>query len=379
MFRTRPPFATSLFWGSNKGIYNVGGRLTLDDVAGQFWNEFTNIPYCLDVPRFRNIHLWLYAFPDLVANPEYLKYSRDNLNVFTFGRIDNARLYDVFALGARAMFRLVQNTGTYAGTVSRLKGYSVETDASTMFIDQDVACNGTDMELFGSSHTTETTLGTPPALRSMIEAKGSNSTFILNGFRASALRKSIIEGGTNTVIATNFTCDSYNTSVGGYTGFISTGGPVGIQLYGRNAIGISNGGALSSGNVTFAPQSPALVQYGTDIAALQSAVLTRPYVTAESLGSSGYRTWSDGFKEAWGVTGAPTSGHITVTYPVTIGSSPVPTVVANAVGITAGSSLVGSHVSAFSSTGFTAEVREWNGSGWSPSAAFGIAWRVQGN
>lgn len=109
---------------ATKGVYvgNGGyGRLEMNRLRGQAFQEFLRVGMSADVVRGHNIHAW----PFWSTNADVVAYMMANLDALYLERVDNAMFSNIFTIFARAGIRFAENA---SGRASKMRAANCDFD-----------------------------------------------------------------------------------------------------------------------------------------------------------------------------------------------------------------------------------------------------------
>jgi hypothetical protein len=226
-----------LFWGTAKGIIlNSGGRLTLDNVKGQFFNNGLTVVVATDSVNVRHIHMW----PFWSQNANVESYMKANFVASEYRRCDGLQVSDFFAIWHVKCIRFVHDA---AGDTTNAQFTNIYSDDGGLGVITESGTNGVTAKFTNFNHqgTVANSCGA--------QANGTNAILDFIGFTSTASLISAIrnEDGTGNrirVVAPYFT--AWNGSGGAFTGMSCAGSGNELEIIGKAAIGTAASGATAA-------------------------------------------------------------------------------------------------------------------------------------
>lgn len=246
------------------------GRVTIDNVRGQFLFIGINIVKALDTVRINNFHNW----PFWQNNSNVTAYTQANAIAISLNRCDNPLLSNVFSIYTNITLGFYQNA---AGKTSKLHGVNLDFDISNYAIYVDAAVDG------ATAQFSNLTSYGPPANSSNynIRLLGTNCLFDFSNLEGQNLSRGLINvgGTTNTVTMANVRVDSWNTL--GTTNAI-------VTIAATNKVRIANEMVITGSGTQFSAAGELRYQYtrlgsGVITAAATSVTVTHGLPTTPAL------------------------------------------------------------------------------------------------
>jgi hypothetical protein len=242
-----------------KGInHNDGdaGRVTIDNVRGQFLFIGININKALDTVRINNFHNW----PFWQNDSNVTAYTQSNAIAISLNRCDNPMLSNVFSIYTNITLGFYQNA---SGHTSKLHGVNLDFDISNYAIFVDSTVDG------ATAQFSNLTSYGPPANSSNynIRMLGANCLFDFSNLEGQNLSRGLINvGGTgNTVTMGNVRVNSWDTL---------TGSNALVTVGTGNKVHIANPMAIVGSGTQFNATGELFYQYTTIGAGIITAAAT---------------------------------------------------------------------------------------------------------
>lgn len=171
----------------NRGIFcNNSGRLNVERLRGQCFTTGIEIDRALDIPRVNYLHFW----PFLSSDVNIMNYQIQNLDVLLLRRVDGIFMDDIFALGARSVFRFAAGASGVTTKFYLGSGY-------TDFAKYSVWIEGNDVSGQIANLTTQGELtvpaGAPIPGGTGIRVDGSNARVQIANLRVDAVETNAIQ------------------------------------------------------------------------------------------------------------------------------------------------------------------------------------------
>jgi hypothetical protein len=189
----------------NKGInHNNGnaGRVTIDNVRGQFMTIGININKALDTVRINNFHNW----PFWQNNSNVTAYTQQNCTAIALNRCDNPLLSNIFSIFTNVTLGLYQNSD---GKTSKIHAVNMDCDITNYVIYVDSSVNTATGQF-----SNITTYGPPPSTGNYgIRLLGTNCRFDFSNLEGQNLSRGLvsIENTGNIVTMSNVRVDGWDT------------------------------------------------------------------------------------------------------------------------------------------------------------------------
>lgn len=230
-----------------RGISHVngnGGRVTINNVRGQWFNVGINIDKALDTVRMNNVHMWPFWSND--AN--VTNYQQANTTFIALNRTDNPMLSNLFSIYSKINLGIYQNVD---GTVSKLRVDGMDADFSQYPIYIDATVNSAtaqfvNLTTYGPSAATANNYG--------VRIMGSYCRFEFVNFEGSNLSRGLlkVDGTGNTVRASGIRVNTWDR--------LTVGAPV-IDIATGNIVHINDEMIAEGGSATTQIYSAGVLKY----------------------------------------------------------------------------------------------------------------------
>ena len=256
-----------------KGIQHSdgdAGRVTIDNVRGQFLFIGINIVEAYDTVRINNFHNWPFWYND----SNVTGYTQANCTAIALNRCDNPLLSNVFSIFTNITLGFYQNA---AGKTSKLHGTNLDFDISNYAIYVDTSVDGATGQFANLS-----SFG-PPANTSNynIRLLGTNCKFDFSNLEGQNLSRGLINvgGTTNTVVINNARVDTWDS--------LGTGNAL-VTIGSTNRVRIANEMTITGSGTQFSAAGELRYQLtrvgsGVITAAATSVVITHGLPTTPTL------------------------------------------------------------------------------------------------
>lgn len=239
-----------LFWGTAKGIIlNVGGRLEIRNIKGQFFNAGLTVVSATDCVRVLSCHMWPFWSQD--ANVK--SYTLANLVATEWRRCDGAFLNNFFCIWAKTNIYFNHDT---TGDTSNFKGSNLYLDECSTGILTSSTTSGVTAKFSNVNHLSDPAGGAGIG----IQLNGNNAVISFADFQSlganlNAVRNS--DGTSNRLSIGALYITQWNQNNSGFGG-VDSSGTGNVITIGPNAI---IGAAAAGGASAFSGGNPRQGQY----------------------------------------------------------------------------------------------------------------------